>query len=85
MAKHRSLDRMDGCGLVKDMAPGTKTTLELIPQPWPILTEQSQCGKGVLTFEAEVLSYPVIPDIVHEFAALLQFGTTFELMEFLVT
>ena len=35
--------------------------------------------------ESEVLAYPDIPDTAHEFDALLQFGTTFELMEFLAT
>ena len=45
----------------------------------------SSSGKGVFTSESEVLSYPDIPDMGHEFGALLQFGTTFELMEFLVT
>ena len=29
------------------------------------------------------MAYPDIPDVVHEFAARLRFGTTFELMEFL--
>ena len=31
----------------------------------------------------EVMAYPEIPDVTHEFTARLQFGTTFELMEFL--
>ena len=35
--------------------------------------------------ESEVLAYPDIPDTAHEFDALLQFGTTFELMEFLAS
>ena len=46
---------------------------------------QSQRGKGVLTEESEVLHYSDIPDIAHEFDELLQFGTTYELMEFLAT
>ena len=29
------------------------------------------------------MAYPEIPDVAHEFAARLQFGTTFEVMEFL--
>ena len=33
----------------------------------------------------EVLSYLDIPDTTHEFGALLQFDTTFKLMEFLAT
>ena len=35
--------------------------------------------------ESEVLKYADIPDMTHEFGALLQFGTTYELMEFLAT
>ena len=65
----------------------TKTQL-----PWstillvrPIITAQSQCGKGVLTAESEVLEYPDIPDTAHDFRTLLQFGTTSKLMEFLAT
>ena len=64
---------------------GTMKTLEGIPHPQSILTGQSERGKGVLTSEAEVLSYPDISDTTHEFGALLQFGTTFELMELLAT
>ena len=39
----------------------------------------------MLTSDSEVLSYPDISDTAHELGALLQFSTTFELMEFLVT
>ena len=46
---------------------------------------QSQRGKSVLTAQSEVLAYPDIPDTAHEFGALLQFNTTYELMEFLAT
>ena len=70
-AKRKRLDRKDGHGFVKDTTPGIESTLELIPQLRPILTEQSQCGKGMLTSEAEVLSYPDILDTTHEFGALL--------------
>ena len=35
--------------------------------------------------ESKVLRYSDIPDTTHEFGALLQFGTTYELMEFLAT
>ena len=31
------------------------------------------------------MKYPDIPDTTHEFGTLLQFGTTYELMEFLTT
>ena len=61
------------------------TTFEIIREPWPIITAQSKWGKGVFTMESEVLAYPDIPDTAHEFDALLQFGTTFELMEFLAS
>ena len=40
-------------------------------------------GKGTPIPDNEVMAYPEIPDVAHEFAARLQFGTTFELMEFL--
>ena len=39
-------------------------------------------GKGTLIPDNEVMAYPEIPDVAHEFAARLHFGTTFELMEF---
>ena len=40
-------------------------------------------GKGTLIPDNEVMAYPEILDVVHEFAPLLQFGTTFEVMKFL--
>ena len=40
-------------------------------------------GKGTLIPEKEVMAYPEIPDVVHEFATRLQFGSTFDVMEFL--
>ena len=91
--KRRRLDQKDGRGLVKDttapienFAPTEPTTtLELIREPQPIITAQSQHGKGMLTAKSEVLHYPDIPDTAHEFGALLQFGTTYELMELLAT
>ena len=36
-----------------------------------------------MILENEVMAYPEILDVAHEFAARLQFGTTFEVMEFL--
>ena len=91
--KRRRLDRKDGRKLVKDIVAPIETsapkelttTLEIIRDPRPIIMAQSQRGKGVLTVESEVLKYPDIPDTAHEFNALLQFGTTYELMEFLAT
>ena len=40
-------------------------------------------GKGTLILDNEVMAYPEIPDVATEFAARLQFSTTFEVMEFL--
>ena len=39
--------------------------------------------QGTLIPNNEVMAYPVILDVAHEFAARLQLGTTFEVMEFL--
>ena len=61
------------------------TTLEIFHEPRPIIMAQSQRGKEVLTTESEVLTYLNIPDTAHEFNVLLQYGTTYELMEFLAT
>ena len=47
-----------------------------------MIMAKSQRGKGVLMAESEVLKDPDIPDTTHEFSALLQFATTYELMEF---
>ena len=40
-------------------------------------------GQGPLIPDNKIMAYPDIPDMAHEFAARLRFGTTFELMEFL--
>ena len=40
-------------------------------------------GKGTLIPDNEVMAYPKISDVAHEFVARLQFGTTLEVMEFL--
>ena len=58
------------------VAADQTTTLEIIREPRPIITAQSQRGKGVFPAEREVLRYPDIPYTAHEFGALLQFGTT---------
>ena len=39
--------------------------------------------RGPLIPDNEVMAYPDISDVAHEFAARLRFGTTFELMQFL--
>mgnify|MGYP007007547725 CR=1 FL=1 len=93
------MDRKDGHRLFKDTTTDNgktsladsyvsmepNTTLELIREPWPIITAQMQWGKGIFIAESEVLKYPDIPDTTHEFGALLQFGTIYELMEFFAT
>ena len=48
-----------------------------------VFTSDTACSKGTLILDNEVMAYPEIPDVAHEFAARLQFGTTFEVMEFL--
>ena len=48
-----------------------------------VFTGDTTRGKGPLIPDNEVMAYPEIPDVTHEFTARLQFGTTFELMEFL--
>ena len=40
--------------------------------------------EGPLIPDNEIMAYPDIPDVAHEFAVRLRFRTTFELMEFLV-
>ena len=95
--KRRRLDRKDGRGLVKD-APmeiaetaGTDITEG---RANPVATERAttsdirkdrQKGKEVQTDENEDLNDPVILDAAHEFAALLQAGKAYELIEFLAT
>ena len=41
-------------------------------------------GKGTLIPDNEVMAYPEISDVAHEFIARWQFDTTLEVMEFLV-
>ena len=48
-----------------------------------MFTGDTTRGKGPLIPDNEVMAYPDIPDVAHEFAARLRFGTTFELMQFL--
>ena len=48
-----------------------------------VFTGDTVRGKGTLIPDNEVMAYPEIPDVAHEFAARLQFGTTFQVMEFL--
>ena len=71
--------------VVDSTATEQTTTLEIIREPRALSRPSRSKGKGVLMAESEVLKYPDIVDTVHEFGALLQFGTTYELMEFLAT
>ena len=48
-----------------------------------VFTGDTVHGKGTLILNNEVMAYTEIPGVAHEFAARLQFGTTFEVMEFL--
>ena len=80
--KRRRLDRKNRKGLAKD---ATRLVVTLISKSHEevVLTGDTLRGKGTLIPDNEVMAYPEIPDVAHEFAARLQFGTTFELMEFL--
>ena len=48
-----------------------------------VFTGDTTRGKGPLIPDNEIMAYPAFPNVAHEFAARLRFGTTFELMEFL--
>ena len=48
-----------------------------------VFTGDTTRDKGPLIPDNEIMAYPDIPDVAHEFSAQLWFGTTFELMEFL--
>ena len=48
-----------------------------------VFTGDTTRGKGPLIPDNEVMAYLEILDVAHEVAALLQFGTTFEVMEFM--
>ena len=80
--KKRRLDRKNGQGLAKDT---TKPVTTLISESYEevVFTGDTTRGKGPLIPTNEIMAYPDIPDVAHEFAARLRFGTTFELMQFL--
>ena len=63
----------------------TKPVVTLISESHEevVFTGDTVRGKGTLIPDNEVMAYPEIPDVAHEFAARLQFGTTFQVMEFL--
>ena len=48
-----------------------------------MFTGDTTRGKGPLRPDNEIMAYPDIPNVAHEFAARLRLGTTFALMEFL--
>ena len=92
--KRRRFDRNDGRDLVKE-APIkiTDTTgIDTEERADPGVTERATTsntrkdrrkGKEIQTYENEDLNDPVILDTAHEFAALLQTGKAYELIEFL--
>ena len=59
--------------------------LEEILRSQSTLTGNTERGKGIITPDNVVMAYPAMPVVAHEFATLLQFGTSFEMMEFLAT
>ena len=79
--KRRRLDRKNGQGLAKD---ANRPVVTLISESHEevVFTGDTTRGKGPLIPDNEIMAYPDIPDVAHEFAARLRFGTTFELMEF---
>ena len=90
--KHHRLDQNNGQGLAKDTT--SKPTIEApLEAPTTVvpdttegtpLTEKLERGKRSLISESKVLAYREIPAIAHEFTKILPFGTSFELVEFLV-
>ena len=58
---------------------------EEIPWSKSTLMENTERGKGLLTSNNVVMACSEMSFVAHEFATLLQFGTSFEIMEFLAT
>ena len=58
----------------------TKPVTTLISESYEevVFTGDTTRGKGPLIPDNEIMAYPDIPDVAHEFAARLLFGTTFE-------
>ena len=75
------MDRKNGKDFAKD---ATRPVVTLISESHEevVFTGNTVRGKGALVPDNEVMSYPKIPDVAHKFAARLQFGTTFEVIEF---
>ena len=95
--KRRRLDRKDGRGLVKDAPIKIADTvgIDITEERADLgVTEKATTsntrkdrrkGKEIQTNENEDLNEPIILDMAHEFAALLQTGKAYELIEFLAT
>ena len=81
--KRRRLDSKNGKVLAKD---ATRPVVTLISESYAqedvAFTGDMVRRKGTLIPNNEVMAYLQIPDVAHEFAARLQFGTTFKVMEF---
>ena len=62
--------------------------MTLISESWSqenvAFTSNTIRGKGTLIPDNEVMAYPEILYVAHEFVARLEFGTTFKVMEFLI-
>ena len=58
-------------------------TFELPPLSESRFIGNTVRGKGTLTPNNVVMAYPKISNVAHEFAIQLQFGTKFEVIEFL--
>ena len=71
-------------GLAKDTTKPVVTVIsESRSQADVVFTLDTVNGKGTLIPDnVVVIAYPVIPNVVDEFVAQLQFSTTFEVMEF---
>ena len=67
----------------KSVAMVPETTLTLISDKDTMLTGKLQEGQPSQVSEKEVLSYLDIPPAAHKMAAILQFGTSFELVDYL--
>ena len=95
--KRRRLDRKDGCGLVKDAPIGIKETtgadvtdggvdsIETERANTSEVKKDRRKGKEFQTDKNEDLNDTDILDAAHEFAALLQSGNAYELIDFLAT
>ena len=63
-----------------ESVPVTATTE---PRVNPNDTSRVQAGQSSVTIVREATAFPEIPPVAHELAAILQFGTSYELVEWL--